>query len=117
MREVSIDLYKDWLDTVREIYRGSGMPFAPDAPAELIGTTYFLSTAANEEEANRMRIENENWLRELESRILNNLDAVIIPDIRSRTGYQGEQFRFKWIYQQGEHIVEECSNYRISLNP
>ncbi|MBB6636897.1 hypothetical protein [Cohnella thailandensis] len=117
MRKVSIDLHKDWLDTVREIYRGAGKPFAPEATAEEIGTTYFLASASGDEEATRMRIENEQWLRELESRIMDNLDAVIIPDIRQRTGYQGEHFRFRWVYQQGEHIVEECSNYRIPLTP
>ncbi|THF79554.1 hypothetical protein [Cohnella fermenti] len=117
MREVAIDLQKDWLDTVREIYRGSGMPFAPDTPAEEVALTYFLNAAGNEEDARRMRSENEQWLQELETRIRDNLESVIIPDIRVRTGYQGEQFRFRWVYQDGEHIVEELSNYRISLNP
>ncbi|XEC95569.1 hypothetical protein AB6A23_03070 [Paenibacillus tarimensis] len=115
MYDVEINLYGDWIRTVREVFRGSGHPLPDEWSDEEVGLQYYLQTAQNDEEAERQRNENEARLRVLQNTILRNLDQVIAPDIRKRTGYKDTRFRFKWVYMQGEHIVEEYSSYRIPL--
>ena len=53
--------------------------------------------------------------RIIQETIVTNLDSLIIPDIRKRTGYTGVKFQFHWVYAEGEHIIEKCSEYRIPL--
>lgn len=115
MSRVKIDLFGDWIETVREIFRGSGFPFEPGTPDAVVGQTYYRQSADTDEEARRLSEENESRLRSMQATILEHLDGVIVPDIRARTGYEGDDFEFKWVYQQGEHIVETFSKYRIPL--
>jgi len=115
MYDVEINLYGDWIRTVREVFRGSGHPLPEEWPDEEVGLQYYLQTAKDAEEAELRRAENEARLRGMQNTLLRNLDETIVPDIRKRTGYQGNTFRFKWVYYQGEHIIEECSSYRIPL--
>jgi len=110
-----MDLYRDWNETVKEIFRGSGYPLPDDMDEKTIGVVYFMQTAQKEEEAEQMRAANEERIRGLQTTITEHFEAVILPDIRSRTGYEGEEFSFKWIYQNGEHIIEEHSSYRIPI--
>ncbi|MUT67529.1 hypothetical protein [Paenibacillus sp. NEAU-GSW1] len=115
MYEITIDLIRDWNDTVKEIFRGSGYPLPENISDEEIGIAYFMQTAQSEEEAAQLSAENRVRLSSLQQTIADNLESVIAPDIRSRTGYEGTQFSFKWVYNNGEHIVEERSSYRIPL--
>ena len=59
---------------------------------------------------------NEKRLKELQKKLLDNLEAVIVPDIRRLTDYRGDRFEFQWVYNQGEHLVEKNSRYRIPLD-
>ncbi|MNG15818.1 hypothetical protein D3C84_996700 [compost metagenome] len=113
--EVSINLYKDWLDTVKEVFRGSGMLETLTLPDDEIALAYFLQTASDEAEAEQQRIANEERLNTIEQTIRTHLGDVIVPDIRKRTGYEGHTFEFNWVFNQGEHIVEHRSSYRIPL--
>lgn len=115
MYKITMDLFKDWNETVKEIFRGSGLPLRENMTDEEIGITYFMQTAPTEEEAKRMHTSNEERIRGLQQTIMDNFETVILPDIRSRTRYQGNQFSFQWVYNNGEHIVEEYSSYRIPL--
>lgn len=113
--EIEIDLMKDWMDTVREIFRGSGYPLPPELSDREIGVAYFMQTAGSEEEAVRKHEENEARLTGMQATIRDHFESVILPDIRKRTGYEGDSFSFKWVFMQGEHIIEEKSSYRIPL--
>jgi len=113
---VSIDLYKDWIDTVKEIFRGSGFPFEPGTPDSVVARTYFRQSSDTDEEAARQAYANETRLRELQQKLLDHLESVIVPDIRRRTDYRGDRFDFQWVYNQGEHIIEKNSRYRIPLD-
>jgi hypothetical protein len=115
MSEIKMNLYEDWIETVKEIFRGSGFPFEPGTPHEVIGQTYYRQSADTDEEAARLNAENERRLREMERTIRDHFASVIEPDIRKRTGYKGDRFEFKWVYMQGENIVELNSEYRIPL--
>ncbi|EGL19484.1 MULTISPECIES: hypothetical protein [Paenibacillus] len=115
--KVEMDLYNDWIETVKEIFRGSGAPLPQDWSAEEVGREYYLQTSSSEEEAEERRKANEQRLTDMQRTLLDNMETVVVPDIREKTGYGGSQFRFRWIYSQGEHIVEECSQYRIPLGP
>ncbi|AJY76920.1 hypothetical protein [Paenibacillus beijingensis] len=115
MYDVEINLYGDWVRTVREVFRGSGSPLPDDWSDEQVGLEYYLQTVEDEERAELQRAENEARIRGVQNTLLRNLEEVIVPDIRERTGYKGDRFRFKWVYYQGEHIIEECSSYRIPL--
>ncbi|MFX3635080.1 MAG: hypothetical protein ACE3L7_19080 [Candidatus Pristimantibacillus sp.] len=115
MYEITMDLLRDWNETVKEVFRGSGVPLRDDMSDEEIGISYFMQTASTEEEALRMHKSNEERIRGLQQTITGNFEAVILPDIRSRTRYEGNQFSFQWVYNNGEHIVEEYSSYRIPL--
>lgn len=114
MNDVKIDLYDDWLKTVRDIFRGSGQPLPDDMDEGKVALQYFLQTATYEE-ALQQRKDNAERFRMIQQSILDNLDGIIVPDIRKRTGYEGKRFEFHWVYAQGEHIIEKCSEYRIPL--
>lgn len=115
MFDIAIDLYKDWNDTVREIFRGSGYPLPDELSGEELGVAYFMQTAETEEEAERLRAANEDRMKTMQRTILEHFDTVILPDICSRTDYKDNRFSFKWVYKNGEHIIEEHSSYRIPL--
>lgn len=115
MYDVEINLYGDWIRTVREVFQGSGHPLPEEWSDEEVGLQYYLQTAKDAEEAEMRRAGNEARLLGMQNTLLRNLNETIVPDIRERTGYQGDRFRFKWVYYQGEHIIEECSSYRIPL--
>lgn len=115
MYEIDIHLYEDWLATVRQIFAGSGQPLPAEATDKQVGLAYYIQNAADLEEAERLRAANEERLNQMEQTIRDNLEQVIAPDIHQRTGYDGSRFCFRWVFNQGEHIVEECSQYRISL--
>ena len=117
MVNVTIDLYKDWLDTVREVFRGSGAPLPETLTDKEVGVMYYLQTSENEREAEKRNEENERRIADLQRNLLEHLEKVVVPDIRKRTGYEGDRFRFRWVYAQGEHIIEEYSSYRIPLGP
>ncbi|MBJ6363738.1 hypothetical protein ACFOQM_21150 [Paenibacillus sp. GCM10012307] len=113
--ELYIHLYQDWLATVKEIFAGSGQPLPDHATDKQVGLAYYIQNAADLEEAERLRASNEERLNEIERTIRANFEQVILPDILRQTRYAGDVFRFKWVFNQGEHIIEECSEYRISL--
>ncbi|MGG1313295.1 MULTISPECIES: hypothetical protein [Cohnella] len=117
MVNVTIDLYQDWLRTVREVFRGSGAPLPNEMTDEEVGRAYYLQTSESEEQAEERRAANERRFSEMQRILLENLETVIVPDIRKRTGYEGERFHFRWVYMQGENIIEEFSEYWIPLGP
>ena len=112
---IKMDLFADWIETVKQIFRGSGHPFEPGTPDEVIGQTYYRQTSESDEEAVQRHEANVARLQEMERKIRDNLESLIAPDIRKRTGYEGDSFEFKWIYLQGEKIVELNSEYMIPL--
>lgn len=113
--EVTIHLYKDWVDTAREVFRGSGHPLEPQLTDDEIAYQYFRLQTETDEAAKEMSLRNRERIEGMEQTIMDHLDSAIIPDIRARTGYGGEQFIFRWVYSSGEHIIEEHSEYRIPL--
>ncbi|MFS0726069.1 hypothetical protein [Paenibacillus sp. 1P07SE] len=113
--EVTIDLYRDWVDTAREVFRGSGHPLEPHLTDDEIAYQYYRLQTETEEEAETMSRQNRERIEGLQQTIMEHLESAIIPDIRARTGYQGDQFIFRWVYASGEHIIEEHSEYRIPL--
>lgn len=115
MNDIKIDLYRDWLNTVKEIFRGSGYPLSETISDRDAALAYFLQTAQTEEEAKQMLKANEERLISLQQVILDNFQAIILPDIRSKTTYLDDRFAFKWVYNKGEHIIEQHSSYRIPL--
>jgi len=114
MIELSMDLYQDWIDTVKVIFRGSNHPLPEEWSNQEIAETYFCQTLT-EEEAVQQAAANEQRLHELQKTIELNLKSIIIPDIRARTGYQGDRFQFRWVYNQGEQLIETYSQYRVPL--
>lgn len=114
MIDVHMNLYEDWLKTVRDIFRGSGQPLPDDMSDEEVALQYFLQQSPYEQ-ARLQRDVNIERFRMIQETIENHLESMIIPDIRKRTGYTGDRFSFHWVYAEGEHIVETCSEYRISL--
>ena len=113
--EIEIDLYKDWIDTVKEVFRGSGHPL-PDTISDWEAAfAYFSQTAQTDEEAEQKLEANEERLTRMQQIILDHFEDVILPDIRRRTGYSGSRFVFKWLYNKGEHVIEQHSSYRIPL--
>ncbi|GAB2700961.1 hypothetical protein FE781_04340 [Paenibacillus thermoaerophilus] len=115
MYDVKMDLMRDWIDTVKEVFRGSGRPLEEGLSDSEIAFRYFLETAEDERQARERAAAHEERFRMLDSAIRDNLESLIVPDIRKRTGYQGNEFQFNWVYNQGEHIVEMRSEYRIPL--
>ncbi|MFD1953878.1 hypothetical protein ACFSL6_06685 [Paenibacillus thailandensis] len=112
---IEMDLLGDWNKTVKEMFRGSGYPLPEELSDKEIGVAYFLQSAGSEEEAERLQADNAARLNGMQATLLEHFESVILPDIRKRTGYEGDSFSFKWVYQQGEHIIEEKSSYRIPL--
>ena len=56
---ITIHLYEDWLETVKEIFRGSGHPLPQDLSPDQVALAYFLQTATSQEEALQQREANE----------------------------------------------------------
>lgn len=112
---VTIDLYRDWLNTVKEVFRGSGHPLDDSLSDEEVAFAYYRQTASSDEDADRQSSDNEQRLKTIQQTILDRLDDVIAPDIKLRTGYEENRYHFQWVFNQGEHIVENCSSYRIPL--
>lgn len=112
--DVTIDLYQDWVDTVKTLFQNAGQTLPADLTDDEITMRYFLQNGGSEEAAAKKE-QLEKRLAEIQQTIVDNLDSVIIPDIRKRTKYEGNRFVFKWVYYEGEHIIEECSEYRIPL--
>lgn len=112
--DISIDLYADWIKTVRDLFRMNGQELPDDISHEEVSLRYFLqnSKAEQAEEASR---DNKQRFEDLQQKLLDHMESVIVPDIRKRTGYQGDSFQFHWVYYEGEHIIEQCSEYRIPL--
>ena len=116
--EINIHLYQDWLDAVKQIFLGSGAPLPASLSDEEIGLAYYIQTSSSEQEAEERRSANEQRIKQLQQTLLDNLESMIIPDIVSKTSYSGQQLHFRWVFAQGgEHIIEEYSEYRISLGP
>jgi len=114
MYNIEMDLVADWVSIVREVFRGGGIVLEDGLTTEDIAEIYFLQTLP-EEEAVPLAHETLKRLKEMEQIIIANMDTVIVPDIRNRTGYEGNEFHFSWVFDQGEHIVETHSEYRIPL--
>ncbi|RIX60383.1 hypothetical protein D3P08_02125 [Paenibacillus nanensis] len=114
MYEITMDLVADWVNTVKEVLRGSGYPLEDGLPNEEIALRYFLHSQP-EERAQELATDTLGKLREMEEIIISHMDSTIVPDIRMRTKYQGNAFHFSWVYNQGEHIIELNSEYRIPL--
>lgn len=115
MYDIEMNLIADWVSIVKEVFRGSGIVLEDGLTEQDIAEIYFLQSLP-EQEALPLAAETLRRLSEMEETILNNMDNLIVPDIRSRTGYEGNRFHFSWAYDQGEHIVETYSEYRIPLN-
>ncbi|GIP16299.1 hypothetical protein J40TS1_19410 [Paenibacillus montaniterrae] len=115
MYDIQMDLVADWVSIVKEVFRGSGIVLEDGLTEDDIAEIYFLQSLP-EQEALPLAKETLRRLREMEETIVANMDTLIVPDIRKRTGYEGNTFHFSWVYDQGEHIVETCSEYRIPLN-
>jgi hypothetical protein len=115
MYDITIDLYKNWIDTVKEVFRGSGHPLPGDLSDTEVAIQYFRQTAQSDEEAAEQQKLNEERLRSMQQTILDHFESVVLPDIRTRTRYRGDRFCFQWVFNNGEHIVEEYSSYRIPL--
>lgn len=114
MYQIEMDLVSDWVSIVKEVFRGSGIVLEDGLTSEDVAEIYFLQTLP-EDQATQLANETLNKLREMEGIIRSHMDSTIVPDIRQRTGYEGNQFHFSWVYDQGEHIVETYSEYRIPL--
>lgn len=114
MYQIEMDLVSDWVSIVKEVFRGSGIVLEDGLTEEDVAQIYFLQTLP-EDQAIQLANETLNKLREMEGIIHSHMDSTIVPDIRQRTGYEGNQFHFSWVYDQGEHIVETYSEYRIPL--
>ncbi|ACS99949.1 hypothetical protein [Paenibacillus sp. JDR-2] len=115
MYDITIDLYRNWIDTVKEVFRGSGNPIPGNASDSEVAILYFRQTVQSDEEAAAQQHANEERLQGMQQAIMNNFESVILPDIRKRTRYEGNRFCFQWVYNNGEHIIEEYSSYRIPV--
>ncbi|OMF37090.1 hypothetical protein BK133_07740 [Paenibacillus sp. FSL H8-0548] len=115
MNELQIDLYQDWINTVKEVFSGSGSPLPETVTDKEAALAYFLQTAESSEDAEQQLEANKERLLTAQQIILDHFETAILPDIRSRTSYTGDSFTFKWVYNQGEHVVEQHSMYRIPL--
>lgn len=114
MYEITMDLVSDWVNTVKEVQNGAGFPVEDGLSTEEIALRYFLHSQP-EETAQALAADTLRKLREMEEIIISHMDSTIVPDIRTRTKYQGNAFHFSWVYNQGEHIIELNSEYRIPL--
>lgn len=114
MYEIAIDLVTDWVNTVKEVLNGSGYTLEEGLSNEEIAVHYFLHSQSDDV-AQALAMDTLRKLREMEEIIIGHMDSTIVPDIRSRTKYQGNAFHFSWVYNEGEHIIELNSEYRIPL--
>ncbi len=114
MYEVTIDLYADWIRTVKDLFRMNGQPLPEELTDEETALRYYLQHAGADT-AEALVYQNKQRFQMLQAQILEHLDDVIGPDIVKRTGYKGTTLKFSWVYQEGEHIIEHCSEYRIPL--
>lgn len=114
MYEVTMDLAGDWVKTVKEILQSAGDQLVEEVTNEELSIRYFRLTMSAEQAETAAR-DTLMRFRDMEKVINNNLETTIVPDIRKRTNYDGNQFHFCWVYNQGEHIVELNSEYRIPL--
>ncbi|QAY65968.1 hypothetical protein [Paenibacillus protaetiae] len=112
---IHMNLQEDWQETVKEVFRGSGYPLDDNMDMNEIGIAYFMLTAETKEQAEQLYESNASRLQQLEQTIREHFESVILPDIRKRTGYEGNEFSFKWAYMDGENIIEERSEYRIPI--
>lgn len=115
MYQIQMDLVADWVSIVKEVFKGSGIVLEDGLTDEDVAQIYFLQSLP-EEQAIPLADETLKKLKEMESIIINNMESVIVPDIRNRTNYEGDKFHFSWVYDQGEHIIETYSEYRIPLS-
>ncbi|WP_166237761.1 hypothetical protein [Paenibacillus turpanensis] len=111
---VEIDLVKDWIAFLSRTLAEAGHPIAGDLLVEQVPIRFY-GLQHPQPEAERLADEAMKRLQLLQQTILDNLNSVIVPDLRARTGYDGDELLFRWVYQDGEHIVEEKSQYRIPL--
>lgn len=109
---ITIHLLKDWTDTVREVFRGSGLEIPAAWSDDELGVYYYEQTLSPEE-ARAQYAATKAELDNMQATLLEHMESIVIPDIRKRTGYEGTNFEFAWVYQQGEHIIERHSKYRI----
>lgn len=114
MYEIKMDLVADWISIVKEVFRSGGIVLEDGLTNDDIAEIYFLQSLP-EEEALPLAQETLKKLQDMEQVIQAHMDSTIVPDIRQRTGYEGNQFHFSWVFDQGEHIVETYSEYRIPL--
>lgn len=114
MYEITMDLTSDWIKTVKEVLRGAGYEMEEGLPAGEIAEHYFRLSLPDDEAAG-LAAETLRRLKEMESIIIEHMNSTIVPDIRQRTKYEGDKFHFSWVYNEGEHIVELHSEYRIPI--
>ncbi|MFD2117169.1 hypothetical protein ACFSTH_14035 [Paenibacillus yanchengensis] len=114
MIQVTMNLVDDWVNTVKEVLKGTVGYVEEEATAQQLAYRYYQLSLPEAEAATETAHTLER-LKNIEQTIKDNMDAIIIPDIRKRTNYEGNEFHFCWVYQQGEHIVEMNSQYRIPL--
>jgi len=114
MYEITMDLTSDWIKTVKEVLRGAGYEMEEGLAAKEVAEHYFRLSLPDDKAA-ELAAETLRRLKEMESIIIGHMDSTIVPDIRQRTKYEGNAFHFSWVYQQGEHIIELNSEYRIPI--
>ncbi|MHA6482590.1 hypothetical protein ACX1C1_11890 [Paenibacillus sp. strain BS8-2] len=114
MYEITMDLRNDWIKTVKEVLRGAGYEMEDGLPASEVAEHYFRLSLPDDKAA-ELASETLRRLQEMESIIIDHMNSTIVPDIRERTQYQGNEFHFSWVYNQGEHIIELNSEYRIPI--
>lgn len=114
MYEITMNLVDDWVNTVKEVLRGAGYDLEEGLPTDEIALRYFLHSQP-EDVARSLAADTVGKLKEMEEIIISHMDSTIVPDIRTRTKYEGNAFHFCWVYNQGEHIIELNSEYRIPL--
>ncbi|REK74967.1 hypothetical protein [Paenibacillus paeoniae] len=114
MYEITMDLVSDWINTVKEVLSNSGYTLEDGLSQEEIALRYFLHSQP-EDVAETLAVDTLNKLREMEEIVISHMNSTIVPDIRTRTRYEGDTFHFSWVYNEGEHIIELNSEYRIPL--
>ncbi|CAM4192471.1 hypothetical protein L1N85_15420 [Paenibacillus alkaliterrae] len=73
MMDIQIDLYRDWINTAKEVFRGSGHPLPDSISDSEASLAYYLQSAPSEEEAYMQSEANKEKLLELKNIILTNL--------------------------------------------
>ncbi|WP_261800188.1 hypothetical protein [Paenibacillus sp. PAMC21692] len=114
MYEITMDLTADWIKTVKEVLRGAGYEMEEGLPPSEVAEHYFRLSLPDDR-AEELASETLRRLKEMESIIIDHMNTTIVPDIRQRTKYEGNTFHFSWVYNEGEHIIELNSEYRIPI--